>query len=80
MATANNLPFTIEIQPVKLPGLPPSNRRSTAQDEVSGSPFRGDWLLFGGRINGLHSFNPSDNFPTQYQNETIYVINPTTGQ
>jgi len=79
-ATANNLPFTIEIQPVNMPGLPALQSPVYAQDEVSGSPFQGDWLLFGGRTNGLHTFNSSDNFPPQDQSETIYVVNPTTGQ
>ena len=81
VATASNLPFTIQIQPVTMPGLPALNSPVSAQDQVSGSPFQGDWLLFGGRTNGLHTFtNPNDNFPPQDQNETIYVVNPTTGQ
>ena len=80
VATANNLPFTIEIQPVTMPGLPALQSSVSAQDNVSGSQFQGDWLLFGGRTNGLHTFNANDNFPPQNQNESIYVINPATGQ
>ena len=34
--------------------------------------------MFGGRTNGLHNFTPSGvtNFPTDFQNEDIVVINP----
>jgi len=81
VATANNLPFTLEIEPVSMPNLPALQSEVTAVDQVSGSPYQGDWLLFGGRDNGLHTFaNPNDNFPPQNQNEQIYVVNPTTGQ
>lgn len=80
VATATNFPFTIEIQPVNMPDLPALQSPVYAQDGVVGSPFQGDWLVFGGRTNGLHSFNGSDNFPPQDQNEAIDVINPTTGQ
>ncbi len=80
VATATNLPFTLDIQPVSMPGLPAIQSLVYAQDNVSGSPFQGDWLLFGGRTNGLHSFNANDNFPPQDENESIYVVDPTTGQ
>ena len=81
MATVTNLPFTLQIEPIDLPNLPALQSPASAQDNVSGSPYQGDWLLFGGRTNGLHTFtNPNDNFPPQDQNEFIYVINPTTGQ
>jgi len=80
VATASNLPYTIQVQQVSLSGLPALQSPVDAQDGVSNSPYLGYWLLFGGRTNGLHSFNQSNNFPAQDQNETIYVINPTTGQ
>ena len=42
----------------------------------------GKWLLFGGRTNGLHGFNPTglSNFPPLFQNPDIIVIDPATGQ
>jgi hypothetical protein len=42
----------------------------------------GLWLLFGGRTNGMHGFDPSGlvNFPPQFQNNNIDAINPATGQ
>ena len=38
----------------------------------------GLWLVFGGRTNGLHNFTPSGvtNFPTDFQNQDIIVIDP----
>jgi hypothetical protein len=80
VASASNLPYTIQIQQVTLPNLPAVQSAVTAQDEVAGSPFLGDWLVFGGRTNGLHTFNLTDTFPPQNENETIYVINPTSGK
>jgi len=40
------------------------------------------WLYFGGRTNGLHNFTPSGvtNFPADFQNEDIVVINPANWQ
>jgi len=80
VATATNLPYTIQVQQVSLSGLPALQSPVDAQDGVSNSPYLGYWLLFGGLTNGLHTFNQSNNFPPEDQNETIYVINPTTGQ
>lgn len=79
VATANNLPYTIQIDPVDLPGLPELQSPVASQDNVDGA-YKGYWLLFGGRTNGLHTFNPSNNFPPEDENQTIYVVNPTTGQ
>ena len=79
VATANNLPYTIRIEPVNMPGLPELQSPVTAQDQTDG-PYQGYWLLFGGRTNGLHTFNPSNNFPPEDQNQIIYVVNPATGQ
>ena len=75
MATAQNLPYTLQIQQITMPSLPDLQSAVSAQ---SG----GLWLLFGGRTNGLHGFDPSGlvNFPPQFQNNNIYVINPATGQ
>ena len=75
LATAANLPYTIQVQALPLTSLP------TIQSAVS-AQAGGKWLLFGGRTNGLHSFNPTgdQNFAPEFQNNTIYVIDPATGQ
>ena len=75
VATPQNLPYTLQIQAVAMPSVPAIQSAVSAQ---SG----GLWLVFGGRTNGLHGFDPSGlvNFPPQFQNNDIYVINPATGQ
>jgi hypothetical protein len=80
-ATPSNLPYTIQIQQVNM-NLPVVQSADTALDNVPGSPFNGYWLIFGGRTNGRHTFDPDSNtnFPPQNQNEDIIVVNPVTGQ
>jgi len=41
--------------------------------------YKGLWIFIAGRINGLHGFGISNNFPADAQNTSIYVVNPTTG-
>ncbi len=41
--------------------------------------YKGLWILIGGRINGLHGFGLTNNFPPDQQNNKIFVINPTSG-
>lgn len=41
--------------------------------------YKGLWIYIAGRMNGLHGFGPTDNFPPDEQNTSIYVINPATG-
>lgn len=41
--------------------------------------YKGQWVFIAGRINGLHGFDPSNNFPADAQNTSIYVVNPNTG-
>lgn len=74
VATAQNLPYTLSITPVNLPSLPNIQSAVYAQEN-------GLWLIFGGRTNGLHSFNPTglSNFPPDSQNNNIYVIDPSDG-
>lgn len=41
--------------------------------------YKGQWIFIAGRINGLHGFNPTNNFPADKQNTSIYVVNSATG-
>jgi hypothetical protein len=79
VATSSKLPYTIEIQQVSS-NLPAVQSAVAAQDNVASSPFNGYWLMFGGRDNGLHNFNPTDDFPPQQQNEDLIVVDPATWQ
>jgi len=41
----------------------------------------GKWVLLAGRTNGLHGFNNNNtNFPPSAQNQTVYVVDPTSGK
>ncbi len=42
----------------------------------------GKWVLIAGRTNGLHDFtnSPTTNFPEQFQNRDVWVIDPVTQQ
>lgn len=42
--------------------------------------YQGRWVFLAGRINGLHGFDPSNNFPADEQNTSIYVVDPATGK
>ena len=68
----DTLPFRIVIEeaPFSLPvGL---------QSYVSAF-YKDDWLLLGGRTNGLHGFLGQDTFPVSGQNTTVFVINLVKG-
>ncbi len=79
VATASNLPYTLQVEQVSS-DLPDLQSPVVAEDNVVGSPFNGYWLMFGGRTNGLHDFNGSNDFPPDAQNENIYAVNPVTWQ
>ena len=79
VANTSNLPYTLQIQQVST-DLPAVQSPVSGQDNLVSSPFHGYWLMFGGRTNGLHNFNPTDDFPPQMQNQDIFVINPATWQ
>ena len=85
MATSQNLPYTLSITPVSTaatPLLPGIQSADYAQSPPTAAYPDGLWLIFGGRTNGLHNFTPSGvtNFPADFQNEDIIVINPANWQ
>jgi hypothetical protein len=67
------VPFQIQVTPVDIPNAPQLQSAAYAQ-------YDGKWLFIGGRTNGLHSFGSGQDFPPQYQNRGIVVIDPRTGQ
>ena len=70
---ASNDPFSVELEQVTVMNTP------TLQSFVYGQSG-GKWLLLAGRTNGLHSFSTSPSFPSWFQNRTMYVYDPLTGQ
>lgn len=75
VANAANPPYSLAITQVPMPSVP--GIQSAVYVQAGGK-----WLVFGGRTNGLHNFDPSGlvSFPPIYQNNNIYVIDPSTGQ
>jgi hypothetical protein len=69
----SELPFTIEIEEASF-SLP------VGLQSYASASYKGKWVLLAGRTNGLHGFaNVGNNFPPQFQNTTVFVVNPTTG-
>lgn len=68
---AQQVPFTVEIEPVVAGALPGMHSFAFAQ---SGSK----WLFVGGRTNGLHGFSTNNNFDVLYASDVITVIDTTT--
>jgi hypothetical protein len=76
-------PFTLDIKPVAV-GQPLPGLHSYALGETT----TGEWLIVGGRTNGLHLFvqsseegtkPPPNAFPPEHANDRAWVIDPKTG-
>lgn len=80
---------TATVSPIELTGLPYSIQMDVADfgsaplptlQSYAAGTYDGKWILVGGRTNGMHSFDSTGtaNFPPEYQNTDIWVIDPTT--
>jgi hypothetical protein len=66
----DELPFTISIETADF-ALPNGIHSGVT------AIYNGKWLLFAGRTNGMHGFDPgNNNFPPSEQNTTVYVVDP----
>jgi len=63
----------IVLQEITIPGMPGLQSFAWAQHE-------GEWLLIGGRTDGLHQRQPFAAFLAADNNTTAYVVNPQTQQ
>jgi hypothetical protein len=85
LATSQNLPYSLSITPVNTsatPLLPGIQAADYAFAAPTAAYPKGLCLVTGGRTNGLHNFTTSGvtNFPADFQNEDIIVINPANWQ
>lgn len=67
------VPFSVEIElaPFTLP---------TGIQAFASAVYKDKWIFIAGRTNGLHGFdNVGNNFPPNFQNKTVYIIDPTDG-
>ncbi|HHB77816.1 MAG TPA: hypothetical protein ENK85_01130 [Saprospiraceae bacterium] len=67
----SGLPFTVELDSFTISNL--EGVQSFAKAQSSNK-----WLIIGGRTNGVHPPQPPFAFETQYENKTIFVVEPTT--
>lgn len=78
-ATASPLSTWAENYTISLETL--QDRRApfpTLQSFSAGMTRSGEWVLIGGRTNGLHNFTNKgiENFPPAHQNDRIWVYDP----
>jgi len=64
-------PFDIQLQPVAIPNLPGLHSFAHAQHD-------GQYLIVGGRRDGLHARQPFRSFPASQNNTELFVISPET--
>lgn len=68
----NSFPYSIELEPVEIQGLP--GLHSYAHGQVDGK-----WVIFGGRLDGLHARQPFNAFPASANNTSIFIVDPNVG-
>jgi hypothetical protein len=66
-------PFDIHIEPVSINNLPGLHSFVYGQTQ-------NEWILIGGRLDGLHARQPFNAFPANQNNQDIFVVNPFTNQ
>ncbi len=70
-----SIPYSIEIREVSFePAILP-NIHSTAAAE-----WQGQWIILGGRTNGLHGMTGMNAFSPAYENRDVWVVDPESKQ
>ncbi len=73
MVTAQTVPFQLYLEPLSVPNL------GGLQSYAFGQ-HNGKWLIFGGRLDGLHRRQPFATFDIAGHNNQILVVDPVAGQ
>ncbi len=63
----------VVLQEVTIPDMPGLHSFAWGQDN-------GEWLMIGGRTEGLHRRQPFAAFQASFNNTTVYVVNPSTSE
>ncbi|WP_396600363.1 T9SS type A sorting domain-containing protein [Algibacter sp. R77976] len=66
--------FTVQIEPLIITNAPSVHSFSW------GKTSDGKWVIFGGRIDGLHQRQPSSSFLENDNNKSVYVVDPVANQ
>src|SRR5689334_1633575 len=61
--------FNLRLEPSNLTSVP-------AVHSGAFGKFDHKWFFIGGRINGLHGFQPPFAFPTSNRNDSIFFVDP----
>lgn len=61
--------FQFQLEPVNIPGLPGLQSYAFGQ-------YQGQWLILGGRLDGLHQRQPRFSFDEAGHNDQIYLVDP----
>lgn len=70
-----SIPYTVEIKEVSLaPAILPNIH------SVAAAEWQGQWILIGGRTNGLHGMTGMNAFDPLYENREVWVIDPESRQ
>ncbi len=72
-AYAQNVPFQVHLEAMSIQGLPGLQSFAWGQ-------HNGNWLIFGGRLDGLHRRQPFASFDEAGRNTQITVVNPQNGK
>ncbi len=72
-AIAQNVPFSVYLEPVTVPGVGGLQAFAFGQDN-------GKWLIVGGRLDGLHRRQPFASFDVAGNNNQLLVVEPVTQQ
>ncbi|HSN39307.1 MAG TPA: hypothetical protein VLT92_03860, partial [Burkholderiales bacterium] len=75
--TAYTLPYNLTMAVDDFGATPMPTLQS-----FSAAQLNGDWIMLGGRSNGLHgfTFSGTTNFPPADQNHTVWIVDPVTKQ
>lgn len=65
--------YRLHLNSFTVPGLPGLHSYAFAQ-------HGNDWLIIGGRLDGLHARQPFNAFPAAFNNTSIYVVNTANWQ
>lgn len=67
------VPFQVSLEEMTIPGMPGVQSFVHAQ-------YNGQWLIIGGRTDGLHQRQPFASFASADNNTMVHVIDPGAGQ
>lgn len=72
-AQEDYFPYQVSLTPISISGLPGLHSYTYGQ-------HNGQWLILGGRLDGLHARQPNSSFPASQNNQQLFVVNLQASQ